>query len=75
MYGLIGEGGGEKKEDPSAKFEFRPVGYGNQDVPSIVAAAEEAGAQWFVVEQDDPSMGRSRLECAEMSIRYLKSFL
>ena len=75
MYGLIGEGGSEKKEDPSAKFEFRPVGYGNQDVPSIVAAAEDAGAQWFVVEQDDPSMGRSRLECAEMSIRYLKSFL
>ena len=75
MYGLIGEGGSEKKEDPSAKFEFRPVGYGNQDVPSIVAAAEESGAQWFVVEQDDPSMGRSRLECAEMSIRYLKSFL
>ena len=73
MYELIGI---EKKPEADApKFEFRPVGYGNQDVPSIVAAAEESGAQWFVVEQDDPSMGRSRLECAEMSIRYLKSFL
>lgn len=73
MYGLIG--GAEKKEDASSKFEFRPVGYGLQDIPSIVAAAEEAGSQWFVVEQDDPSMGRSRLECAQMSVRYLKSFL
>ena len=75
MYGLIGAGGSEKKEDASGKFEFRPVGYGLQDVPSIVAAAEDAGAEWFVVEQDDPSMGRTRLQCAEMSIRYLKSFL
>ena len=75
MYGLIGAGGSERKEDPSSKFEFRPVGYGNQDVPSIVAAAEDAGAQWLVVEQDAPSMGRTPLECAEMSIRYLRSFL
>ena len=75
MYGLIGAGGSEKKEDASGKFEFRPVGYGLQDVPSIVAAAEDAGAEWLVVEQDDPGMGRTRLQCAEMSIRYLKSFL
>lgn len=74
MYGLIGVEGSEKK-DPSSKFEFRPVGYGLQDVPSIVAAAEDAGTSWFVVEQDQPSMGRTSLECAEMSIRYLKSFL
>lgn len=73
MYGLMG--GAEKKEEPASKFEFRPVGYGLQDVPSIVAAAEDAGSSWFVVEQDDPSMGRTRMECAEMSIRYLKSFL
>ena len=68
-------GGEEKKEDPSGKFEFRPVGYGLQDVPSIVAAADEAGSEWFVVEQDGPSMNRTSMECAEMSIRYLKSFL
>jgi sugar phosphate isomerase/epimerase len=29
------------------------VGYGNLDMPGLVAAAEEAGAQWFVVEQDE----------------------
>ena len=73
MYGLIGAG--EKKEDPSGKFEFRPVGYGLQDVPSIIAAADDAGSEWFVVEQDSPSMERSSMECAGMSIRYLRSFL
>lgn len=73
MYGLIG--GEEKKEDPSSKFEFRPVGYGLQDIPSIIAAADDAGSKWFVVEQDSPSMNRTSMECAEMSIRYLKSFL
>lgn len=73
MYGLIGKE--EKKEDPSGKFEFRPVGYGLQDVPSIIAAADDAGSEWFVVEQDSPSMERTPMECAEMSIRYLRSFL
>ena len=73
MYGLIGTA--EKKEDPSGKFEFRPVGYGLQDVPSIIAAADDAGSAWFVVEQDMPSMGRTPMECAAMSIRYLRSFL
>lgn len=56
-------------------FSFRPVGYGRQDIPTIVAAAEEAGSEWFVVEQDQPSMGKTSMECAQMSISYLKSFL
>lgn len=73
MYGLIGTK--DKKEDPSGKFEFRPVGYGLQDIPSVVAAAEDAGSEWLVVEQDSPSMDRSSMECAQMSIRYLRSFL
>ena len=73
MYGLIGTE--EKQQDASQVFQFRPVGYGLQDWPSIVEAAEDAGASWLVVEQDDPSMGRSRMECARMSINYLRSFL
>ncbi len=54
-------------------FEFRPVGYGCQDWKKIIAASEKAGAGWVVVEQDDPSMGKTPLECAEMSIGYLKT--
>ena len=72
MYGLIGEDDGEKKAD-AGKFELRPVGYGKQDVAGIIKASEEAGAKWIVVEQDDPSMGKSPMECAQMSIEYIKS--
>ena len=69
-YALIGDAESEKKADTTA-FEFRPVGYGCQDVPAVVEAAIESGALWFVVEQD-LSVGRTPLEAAEMSIGTLK---
>ncbi|MEG0997348.1 MAG: sugar phosphate isomerase/epimerase, partial [Clostridia bacterium] len=59
----------EKKEVSS--FEFRPVGYGCQDVESLLVAGIESGAKWFVVEQD-MSVGRTPLEAAELSIGTLK---
>ena len=69
MYGLIG------LKDSAAKasdgFQLRPVGKGKQDFPAIVAAAEESGAKWYIVEQDEPSMGLTALECAKVSIDYL----
>lgn len=73
MYGLIGADGKEKAEDTSNKFELRPVGCGVQNFPAILDACKEVGAKWVVVEQDEPSMGKTRLECAEVSINYLKS--
>lgn len=72
MYALIGIDEDEKK-DTGVKFEFRPVGYGVQNFPDILEAAKDAGALWVVVEQDQPSMGKIPMECAEMSINYLKS--
>ena len=71
MYELIGI---EKKapQRPS-NFEFRAVGYGAQDFPSILKATEQVGATWIVVEQDNPSLGWSPLECAAKSREYLKS--
>lgn len=73
MYGLIGlkedDGSGVKVEE----FDFRPVGYGVQNFPEILKASVEAGAQWVVVEQDRPSLGKTPLECAQMSVEYLKS--
>lgn len=69
MYELIGL---EKKAPTRPEgFEFRPVGYGKQDMPTILKATEEAGAEWVVVEQDRPSLGKTTLECAEMSRHYL----
>lgn len=70
LYELIGiEDDGEAAE---STFEFRPVGYGMQDFPKILAACETAGAQWVVVEQDNPSMDKFPLECAAMSMDYVK---
>lgn len=71
MYALIGTD--SAKEDSAGKFEFRPVGYGLQDIPAILLAAEDAGAGWVVVEQDSPSMGKTPMESVKMSIEYLKS--
>ncbi len=74
MYGLIGVDGAENKA-AETRFEYRSVGAGVQDFKKICAAAEKAGAEWFIVEQDEPTPGKSRLECSELSIRYLKSIL
>lgn len=71
LYKLIGID--DETEAVESTFEFRPVGYGVQDWKKIVAAAEKAGAEWVVVEQDSPSMEKSPLECVQMSINYLKN--
>jgi sugar phosphate isomerase/epimerase len=75
MYALIGIDDGEAEEEKGEDdvFGFRPVGYGMQDVPAIIAASEKAGASWLVVEQDNPSMGKTPLECVKMSIEYLRA--
>ncbi len=71
MYELIGiENDNEQK--PAGRFEFKPVGYGVQDIPSILEAAVEAGASYVVVEQD-LSLERPALEAAKMSREYLRS--
>ena len=72
MYALIGIDDDKKKES-SGSFEFRPVGSGVQNFPAILEASKEVGAKWVVVEQDNPSMGKTPIECAEASIKYLKS--
>ncbi len=73
MYDLISNKTEKKIEYDARKFEFRPVGMGKQSIPEILAACEAAGAQWVVVEQDSPCLDMSPLECAEKSIKYLKS--
>lgn len=67
-YGLIGR----NDEATATQFEFRPVGHGCQDVKAVVEAGIEAGAEWFVVEQDQ-WYDRCPLEAARMSIETLKN--
>lgn len=69
-YELIGEA---KKARTAGSFPFRAVGYGIQDIPSIIKAAEKAGTKWLVVEQDLPSPGKTPIECAKESLDYLNS--
>lgn len=73
MYALIGIDENEKKD--TGEFEFRPLGKGLQNIPEIVAASIEGGAEWFIVEQDMPSMGLTPIECARVSVDYLKEVL
>ena len=70
-YALIGLDEGEKKANTA--FEFRPLGHGVQDIPSIIEASKAAGSKWLVVEQDNPSMGKTPFESVQMSIEYLNS--
>ena len=70
MYELIGIQSEHAPEEHP--FEFRHVGSGVQDIPAILAAADDAGAKWLVVEQDQPSMGLTPMECARASIGYLR---
>ncbi|HEX5692081.1 MAG TPA: sugar phosphate isomerase/epimerase [Roseiflexaceae bacterium] len=50
---------------------FAEVGQGTLDFPSILAACDEAGAEWLIVEQDRSE--RSPLESVGMSLEYLRS--
>ncbi len=50
--------------------QFAEVGYGNLNIPEILAAAEAAGCQWFIVEQDTCS--GDPFECIARSLDYLR---
>ena len=71
MYELIGIE--NKAPTRPSNFEFRPVGSGVQDFPSILAASEKAGAKWVVVEQDSPSMNLTPMESIKKSREYLRT--
>ena len=71
MYELIGID--KKAPTRPSNFEFRPVGSGLQDFPSIIDAAKDAGADWVIVELDKPSMELTAMECIEKSRKYLMS--
>lgn len=70
MYELIGIA---KKAKQTSAFEFRPVGHGMQRFPGIIDAAEEAGSDWLIVEQDRPSLGLTSMESIDLSRKYLRS--
>lgn len=72
MYELIGIKPTEAAASEET-FGFRPVGYGMQNIPTIIDASKEAGAEWLIVEQDRPSTGKEPLDEIKLSREYLKS--
>ena len=66
-YGLIGQA----KEADAVAFEFRPFGHGCQDAKAVVEAGIDAGAEWFIIEQDQWYQ-RTPMEAAQMSMDTLK---
>ncbi len=74
VYALIDDSG--KAKDPASKedngFAFRPLGMGMQDFPAILSAAERAGTEYVIVEQDE-SKDMPPLEAIKISREYLKT--
>ncbi|HQM39047.1 MAG TPA: sugar phosphate isomerase/epimerase [Clostridia bacterium] len=75
MYDLIGINSKDGKPADKDSFSFMPLGFGKQDIPAILQASKDAGAEWVVVEQDIPQSGRTALECARLSIKYLNNLI
>ena len=73
MWQQIAEKGWEIRPEKrsEAGFAYTPVGTGVEDFDLIIAAAQEAGARYLIVEQDD-SKDRDPLEAAAMSRAFLK---
>ncbi|MBQ9131688.1 MAG: sugar phosphate isomerase/epimerase [Clostridia bacterium] len=71
-YGIV-----SKIVDEKTKFEptFVPVGSGTLDFKAAVAAAKEAGAKYFLVEQDNASKHPDTLGQVKMSIDYITNEL
>lgn len=60
---------GSKEEN---NFSFAPLGMGCQDIGELLVASANCGAEWIVVEQDEPSNGMTALECAAKSFIMLE---
>ena len=56
-------------------FEFRPLGQGIQDVPALIQKTYETNATWLLVEQDNPTPGKSAMQCSQESMDYLREIL
>lgn len=52
-------------------FSFKTVGSGVVDINGVINAAESAGTEWLIVEQDEPEKGMTPLESAEKSADFV----
>ncbi len=74
VYALIGSDGKEEKKASKEEtgFKFAPCGDGIQNFTEILEAAEKAGAEYVIVEQDQ-TYELPSLEAVKKSREYLKT--
>lgn len=74
VYALIDKEGkvNEKPSQEDNNFHFKPLGDGLQDIPAVIDAALDAGAQYLIVEQD-VSEDIPALDAIKKSREYLKT--
>ena len=72
-YALIGINTDNSMKDDGGWFEYRPLGMGQVDIPAVIKASIDGGAQWLCVEQDEPNEGFTRLGGVQKSVEYLRS--
>jgi len=63
-------------DDSPSEFQFRTLGQGLHDIPRTVLAAIETGkCRHIIVEQDNPTPGKTAIECAKMNVEFLRTFI
>ena len=62
----------QKQKLNPGKFWVPPGRIWGSGLSLDIEGIQEAGAEWVVVEQDRPALGKTSLECAAMSREYLK---
>ena len=62
----------QKLEENYKTAKMAPVGYGNMNIPGIMAALKKAGTEYAIIEQDH-CYDEAPFDCLERSLKYLKS--
>lgn len=61
--------------DGAERPDFRPLGRGKVDIPSVVKTAEKLGAEWLIVEQDAPTAGQKSIDEVHISAEFLQALI
>lgn len=61
--------------DGKRQPEFCSVGDGILALDDVIKASKEADAKWLIVEQDEPTPGKTPAECVKKSIEYLRKMI
>ena len=73
VYALVDEKGNDGSRNKETDgFEFRPIGYGRQDIKALFEAMEDTNIKYVIVEQDAHPTN-TPLEDAKISIDYIRS--